>query len=181
MILIPLQAVLTVGASFIMLISQLLASFMLQKSFYSAWTLIPVVLLDFYFSCMNTFYGTVYTTLMKTKYLMTTTIVGSLVCVIATAGLIPVLGLYGAGAASILCNAVIYVMRMINSRRLVSIDVNYCILVISIVLLGVQMMITAMAVPYYWVYGVLIFLVLTGIHGMRCVPLLQLVVGKKNK
>ena len=110
---------------------------------------------------MNTFYGTVYTTLMKTKYLMTTTIVGSLVCVIATAGLIPVLGLYGAGAASILCNAVIYVMRMINSRRLVSIDVNYCILVISIVLLGVQMMITAMAVPYYWVYGVLIFLVLT--------------------
>jgi hypothetical protein len=54
-------------------------------------------------------------------------------------------------------------------------------LVISIVLLGVQMMITAMAVPYYWVYGVLIFLVLTGIHGMRCVPLLQLVVGKKNK
>ena len=110
-----------------------------------------------------------------------TTIVGSLVCVIATAGLIPVLGLYGAGAASILCNAVIYVMRMINSRRLVSIDVNYCILVISIVLLGVQMMITAMAVPYYWVYGVLIFLVLTGIHGMRCVPLLQLVVGKKNK
>lgn len=72
-------------------------------------------------------------------------------------------------------------MRMINSRRLVSIDVNYCILVISIVLLGVQMMITAMAVPYYWVYGVLIFLVLTGIHGMRCVPLLQLVVGKKNK
>ena len=181
MILIPLQAVLTVGASFIMLISQLLASFMLQKSFYSAWTLIPVVLLGFYFSCMNTFYGTVYTTLMKTKYLMTTTIVGSLVCVIATAGLIPVLGLYGAGAASILCNAVIYVMRMINSRRLVSIDVNYCILVISIVLLGVQMMITAMAVPYYWVYGVLIFLVLTGIHGMRCVPLLQLVVGKKNK
>lgn len=90
MILIPLQAVLTVGASFIMLISQLLASFMLQKSFYSAWTLIPVVLLGFYFSCMNTFYGTVYTTLMKTKYLMTTTIVGSLVCVIATAGLIPV-------------------------------------------------------------------------------------------
>ena len=181
MILIPLQAVLTVGASFIMLISQLLASFMLQKSFYSAWTLIPVVLLGFYFSCMNTFYGTVYTTLMKTKYLMTTTIVGSLVCVIATAGLIPVLGLYGAGAASILCNAVIYVMRMINSRRLVSIDVNYCILVISIVLLGVQMMITAMAVPYYWVYGVLIFLVLTGMHGMRCVPLLRLVVGKRNR
>lgn len=181
MILIPLQAVLTVGASFIMLISQLLASFMLQKSFYSAWTLIPVVLLGFYFSCMNTFYGTVYTTLMKTKYLMTTTIVGSLVCVIATAGLIPVLGLYGAGAASILCNAVIYVMRMINSRRLVSIDVNYCILVISIVLLGVQMMITAMAVPYYWVYGVLIFLVLTGMHGMRCVPLLRLVVSKRNR
>ena len=112
---------------------------------------------------------------------MTTTIVGSLVCVIATAGLIPVLGLYGAGAASILCNAVIYVMRMINSRRLVSIDVNYCILVISIVLLGVQMMITAMAVPYYWVYGVLIFLVLTGMHGMRCVPLLRLVVGKRNR
>ena len=106
---------------------------------------------------------------------------GSLVCVIATAGLIPVLGLYGAGAASILCNAVIYVMRMINSRRLVSIDVNYCILVISIVLLGVQMMITAMAVPYYWVYGVLIFLVLTGMHGMRCVPLLRLVVGKRNR
>ena len=50
MILIPLQAVLTVGASFIMLISQLLASFMLQKSFYSAWTLIPVVLLGFYFT-----------------------------------------------------------------------------------------------------------------------------------
>ncbi len=49
MILIPLQAVLTVGASFIMLISQLLASFMLQKSFYSAWTLIPVVLLGFLF------------------------------------------------------------------------------------------------------------------------------------
>lgn len=72
-------------------------------------------------------------------------------------------------------------MRMINSRRLVSIDVNYCILVISIVLLGVQMMITAMAVPYYWVYGVLIFLVLTGMHGMRCVPLLRLVVGKRNR
>ena len=118
---------------------------------------------------------------MKTKYLLTTTMVGSLVCIIATAGLIPVLGLYGAGVASILCNAVIYVMRMINSRRLVSIDVDYRILVTSIVLLGVQMVITAMAVPYYWIYGTSIFLVLSGIHGMRCVPLLQLVVGKKNK
>ncbi len=111
MILIPLQAVLTVGASFIILIWQIAGFIDAAKEFLFRVDVIPVVLLGFYFSCMNTFYGTVYTT-MKTKYLMTTTIVGSLVCVIATAGLIPVLGLYGAGAASILCNAVIYVMRM---------------------------------------------------------------------
>lgn len=183
MILIPLQAVLTVGASFIMLISQLLASaFMLQKSFYSAWTLIPVVLLGFYFSCMNTFYELVYTTLMKTKYphdnhdsWLTGMRHRNNSRVDSCSGTLWRRSSQHIMQRGDLCNAHDkFKTPCVNRCELLHIgyfhcavrraDDDYCD-----------------GGSYYWVYGVLIFLVLTGMHGMRCVPLLRLVVGKRNR
>ena len=73
------HAGIAIVASVIAVCSSLLSSFLLQKQFYQAWTLIPIMIVAFYFNILNSFYGTVYTATLKTKIFIHHHRVGGLV------------------------------------------------------------------------------------------------------
>ncbi len=141
--------------------SKWIATLLFQKDFFRAWTLVPILLVAFYFSALNTFYGSVYTASMKTKYLFVTTVVGALVCVAGTWILLKLIGLPGAGIATALGNAVVWLMRLLDSRRFVTIDASRTVIVITIVLLLVSSFSICMdQAPYKLVaYGCLLAVV----------------------
>lgn len=108
----------------LIVLSQWLASFLFQKNFYAAWTFVPILLLAFYFNSLNAFYGSIFTSSMKTRALFTTTMAGAVVCVMTIYPLIKVMGLQGAGIASALSTFVVLVMRMRASRAILNLERN---------------------------------------------------------
>jgi len=122
-------------AALLMICAPWIASFFLQKSFYRAWTYIPLLLLAFYFSALNAFIGSIYTSALQTRMLFTTTLVGAIVCVVATYFGVLIAGLQGACAATALANAVVWITRLHGSRKLISITCNYMTMILENLLL----------------------------------------------
>ncbi|NEG95340.1 oligosaccharide flippase family protein [Bifidobacterium sp. SMB2] len=140
-------------ASLIMLIAYPIAVLLLQKDFLDAWTLIPVLVVAFFFNILAGFYGSVFTSSMKTKQLLVTTALAAATIMIASWLLIPYFGLYGAAIAMMLSNAVMFVSRAVSSRTIIPIQVNWPVFIIEIIVLMVQMLVVMGEVPLYMVWS----------------------------
>jgi O-antigen/teichoic acid export membrane protein len=165
-----LNAGLTLFSSFIILFASPLASMFLQKEFYSVWSLIPIFILAFYFNAMNSFYGSIYTSNMKTRYLFTTTVIGSIAVIIGSWILIPFIGIQGAGIAMAIGNALVLIARMIDSRRLLVFHVNWLYFTVSLAILILQSIITGLTIPNYYLWSLVLFLILIVIQTASVIP-----------
>ena len=159
-----LLAVMGVGAAALSCFAPLIASVLLQKEFYTAWTLIPVSLLAFYFNALNAFVGTVFTANMKTRSLMTTTTAGSLLCMLFTWLLIPPFGLVGASTAMVVGNAAVFLLRVRSARRVIRFDMAWPRLVLTSVLLCGQAAVVYLQLPGWPAASAGVLAVLAVVH-----------------
>lgn len=142
-----LQAMMTLLCALVSFFAPWLAAVFLQGELYSAWSMISILIFANLMNVLNAFYGTVYTTTMHTAYIMKTTMVGAIACILLTSALIPFLGVYGACAACVASNALVLAMRMLDSRKYIKIDARWGTLVPTLILLAVQATITATQLP----------------------------------
>lgn len=141
------QAGLTVLCALLSLCSPWLASLMLRGDTYAAWTMIPVLLLANLMNVFNSFFATVYTSTMKTAYVMRTTVFGALSCTIFTPTLIPIFGTYGACIASVIGQGLVFVLIARDSKKYIRFDVGWRRLVPVLALLAAQAAVTAAQIP----------------------------------
>lgn len=118
-----------------------LASILLSKEFYFAKAYIPLLLVSNFFSCVSGFFGTTYIVVKKTKGVLTTSLVGAAVNLIASFLLIPLIGINGASLASALGFFIIFYLRKKQTNRLMNIRLStkkmsfqFCLLILQIVL-----------------------------------------------
>ena len=130
--------VMLLSSSFLVAICQYLSMFFFQGENYEAWSLIPLLVLAFYYSSLNSFLGSIYTATKKTKSLFVTTAAGAGVNVAFNLLLIPFFGPYGAAAATCLSHFVVWLVRSITSRRILAIQVDYKRMIPSQALLILQ-------------------------------------------
>uniref|UniRef100_UPI00359CABB8 oligosaccharide flippase family protein n=2 Tax=Bifidobacterium TaxID=1678 RepID=UPI00359CABB8 len=144
--------------SLLIIFSYPISTFLLKKSFISAWVYIPILLLSFYYSSVNSFFGSIYTASLKTKFLFVTTFAGAAVCLLTNALLIPLFGLQGACVASCLSNFVVCLMRMFDSRRIVKISYNIFTVFLSqlflILLIVVHLQVGNIFVDFFLMLGI---------------------------
>ncbi|KAB7788135.1 oligosaccharide flippase family protein [Bifidobacterium cebidarum] len=133
-----LRPLMFMAASILMLFSPWIASLLLQKEFYQSWTLIPMLLIAILFNVLNSFVGTIYTTTMKTKGLMITTLIGAASSVILNAALIPICGIIGACYAMAISNILVFLLRIFGTKKILSFDMQWGKFFLATVLLGVQ-------------------------------------------
>lgn len=153
-----LDSMLCITASAIILFSEPLARLFLQKEFYSSWPLIPILIIGLYFNILGSFWGTVYTTFMKTKQILITTLLAATTSVLLTWLTIPRMGLAGAAISLVLSNFVLWISRVVNSRRLLTISVNWGLQLVVYGLLGSQVVLTFFHSNHYFCYSTLLFL-----------------------
>lgn len=180
-VLMMLQALMGIGASCLIVLTPWLAKFLLQKDFFSSWTLIPVLILAFYFNALNSFYGTVFTTTLKTATLFTTTTFGAITSVFFTWILIPVLGLYGPCLAMVIGNFAVFVLRVFASRRIMVIKINYVQFLSVIVVLVLLVFIMVLRCPFYIETAVSLIIVLTIIQMICFYPYLKRMLPKLKR
>lgn len=134
---------LAAGAGALILLTQPLSHLLLQKSFYSAWVFVPMLILSFYYSAVSGFLGTIYTASLKTRDLFLTTFAGAVLCMVFTYLFVGGMGIEGACLASMLSNLIVFVLRIFSSRRILDLDFRYGRLAAEFVLLLMMAIATA--------------------------------------
>ena len=167
------NGLIVVTSSLIVLAAPLLASLLLQREFYSGWTLIPPILLASYLNTMNTFYGTIFTTTMQTRHLFTSTVAGAVTCVVLTYLLLGQIGLPGAALAMCVSNAVVWAMRVRSAREFIRIEVNWVATLGSLAVLAAQSAAVMLELPHFGVVSATAFLLVCVVQIRETAPILR--------
>lgn len=168
-----LQATMTILCAALSLISPWVASVLLRGETYDAWPMIPILLIANLMNVFNTFYGTIYTTTMHTSYVMRTTVVGAVACVVLTPILVLVLGMYGACIASAMSQALVFFMRVQDSRRYVTFDIGWCFLAPTLAALVAQSAVTSLQVDGWQAISAVCLGIVVMIQGVRVAPIVR--------
>ncbi len=115
----------TLATSILLLFLKPISGFLFLNDFYSAWTVVPFLIVGYVYYSMSLFMGTIYTAAKKTKMVMTSTVVGSIVNIILNYLLIPLTGIYGAAIATAISYVVIYLMRKLDSKHIIKLNLGF--------------------------------------------------------
>jgi len=148
------------GASIIIAFTKIITSVLVSAEFYSAWIYIPVLVLSTVFTCFSTFLGSIYMAEKKSGDVLITTIISAIVNIILNFTLIPVYGIQGAGIATLLSYICMFLIRVVNTRRLIKISWNIPRLIINISIIIIQSIIMLYEINNSFIYEIiLIFIV----------------------
>ena len=133
-----LQVIMLLLCSLLAFVAPQISSVFLQGKFYDSWPLVTILLLSNLLNVFNAFYGTIYTTTMQTAYIMKTTAYGALACMGLTPLLIIPFGVMGACIASCCGNALVLLLRGLDSRKYLKLNVGLRFLIPSLILIALQ-------------------------------------------
>ena len=170
------------ASCFLILFSKWIGLFLLQKEFYEAWIFVPWLVLGFYYSALNTFYGTIYTASKKTKFLFTTTILGTFIGVVFNLIFIPFWGVTGASIATCISHFVVWIARVLDSKKILHVDVDQKCMISSQIGLFILVLLVSQQVPYSFYLGFVLCCVIAIINLPSVVLLLRQVMNRiRNK
>ncbi len=112
-------------AAFLIATAKILATFLFSDEFYKAWIFTPVLIYAFVFNSMANFYGSIYTSGKKTKMLFISTSIGAGANVFLNFLLIPLLEAQGAAIATAGSYFLVWLIRFLDSKKILSFKVNW--------------------------------------------------------
>ena len=104
--------------------SKVFAGFLYSADFFAAWRYVPVLIIANVCNGMSSFLGTIYTASKKTKMLSVSTMIGAVSNIVMNFVLIPSMGAMGAAIATALSYAIIWFIRIVNTRRIMRLQLD---------------------------------------------------------
>lgn len=120
-----LTSMLSLLCALVICLSEVIARIAFQKDFFLAWRFSPILVLGFLFSGLSSFLGTIYTSAKKTRMILYSTLVGALINIILNLYFIPMWNGYGAAIATLVSYFITWLFRVIDSKRILKIDIDY--------------------------------------------------------
>lgn len=112
------------GTSFILVFLKLIVQVAVSDNFYEAWKYVPFLLLTVVYSSFSSFLGTNYIAAKKTRGVFFTTIIGAVINLVLNLILIPIIRLNGAGISSMISFLSIFIIRLVDTRKFIKLEVN---------------------------------------------------------
>ena len=154
------QASICTAASGLILFSKVITKILVSDAFYPSWKFIPFLLLSTVFSCMSTFLGSVYMVEKKSILNFITTGIGALVNVGLSFFLIQTdLQANGAAIATFISYLLVFLLRVVDTRRFLPMKFHFSRLVFNTVVLLAQAIIMILEIRGW----ILFELLLTGL------------------
>lgn len=144
-------------ASCLIITSKIFAGFLYSKDFFEAWIYVPMLVMANVFCVMSSFIGSIYTASKQTKMLSVSTVAGALLNIILNFALIPYIGVMGAALSTFISYLIIYVIRIINTRQILTYDVDFKT---QFLLFGLMFMMSICVIAdstIGWICSILIF------------------------
>lgn len=110
---------------------------LIKGNYYQGYTIVPILYMASIFSAFSVFYGTGYLSANDTKGSFYTTIMGAVLNVIINLFTLPVLGIEGAAVSTLISYFVVWIIRIIQTKKYFCIKINkkdfYILLFLNIV------------------------------------------------
>ena len=124
--------------SILIFLTKPIAFILFSKDFFNGWYYVPILLVAFLFNAQSAFLGSIYTSAKKTKMLFVSTVIAAIMNIVFNFLLIPLCGATGAAIATLISYFVVWMIRMIDSKRILVIGWNKTTDIISYILIIVQ-------------------------------------------
>ncbi len=146
--------------SMMLLFNKPMAHILFANDFYEAWTVVPILLFSTMMHAYAEFMGSIYTSSYKTKFLVISTGLGAAVNIILNFVLVPIMGILGSAFSVAVAQSIIYVSRLIHSRSILKMKINWKRDVLCYIVLAAQIFIAANSFKYEYVYSAIAVLLL---------------------
>lgn len=158
--------------SLIVLLTKPIARFLFANEFFAGWYYVPVLVFAFLFHATSSFLGSIYTSAKKTKVLFVSTLSAALANIILNAILIPILGVIGAAVATLISYMLIWLIRIVDSRKIMKLDWNKKNDIVSYLLLLCQVIMTMADLKWISSIGsgmICVLLLIVNVHELKSV------------
>jgi len=143
---------------------KLLAGILFSKDFFAGWRYVPILLFAYLFYAMASFWGSIYTSAKKTKMLFLSTTTAAVSNIVLNAILIPGLGAQGAAIATFASYFIVWLMRMIDTRKILLLQIRLKADIISYLILTAQIIIMLSDMPYSFLSSLGLFILLCALN-----------------
>ena len=151
---------LIIVCSGIVTFTKLISKILFANAFYNAWNLVPMLVLAYVFHDLAAFVGSVYTSSKKTKMLFTSTLVGAILNIILNIIIIPKYGAIGGAFTTLVSYFSVFVVRMIDIRKIMIMDTKIFKNSVCLLLLSAQVFVITSNGRFSFVISVVIILIL---------------------
>lgn len=172
------QAILFLGCSMLIPFTPLATKILLNESYFTAWSFMPVLLVATVFSSLVTFIGTIYTVKKKTVMSLITAALGAILNIILNIVMIPSMGAQGAGIATAISYFAVFALRAIHSKSFMPFDLKAGKLALNTLIVTVQVIFMVGELPYNLILQIVMIGVLCAINGKSIISAIKKVLKK---
>lgn len=155
--------------------------FLFNNEFYEAWKIVPALTVGFFYSCLNSFLGTIYTATKNTKSILITTLAGALINVVLNFLLIPICGAIGAAIGTCISHFTVWIFRFINGNKIIKININRTQMVLTHFCLIIIAVLVTLNNVYLEILSIAVALLLLAINRKELIVITQRILIIVNK
>lgn len=137
-----------------------LARFLFAKEFFMAWKYSSYLMISVVFGSLSGFLGGIFSAAKKSKIYAKTTLVGAIVNIVFNIVLVFLCGPIGAAISTLISYIIIWIMRIIESNKIIKLDLNLKKNVFSYIILVAEALFCELCYINYAYYIVQIFCIL---------------------
>ena len=129
-------------ASIFIIVLESFIKLTLEHSYYTAWKYSGILFLAGIFYCFSNFFSTIFISAKLTKILSISSFVGGIANLVLNFILIHIYGILGACIATLISYFLMFLIRIISSRKIIKFDIRAKENIISILLIVIQIIIS---------------------------------------
>ncbi|MBQ7917419.1 MAG: flippase [Clostridia bacterium] len=171
------NALLLIGASFLILINQPLSKFLFAKDFFIANESSSILVVSIIFNSLASFLSGAFSAFKNNRVLAISTIISAVINIGLNFLLIPKLGCVGAATATVISFIVLWLLRLYFAKKYIKIKSNFILNIFSYILILIQLVCDHLAGRYYFVQGI-IFVLLFVINFKYIMKIAQIILCK---
>lgn len=167
------NCLMTVICSLLIVFDKPLASFLYANDFYKAWQYVPWLTIAVLFGSMSGYIGGIFVAVRNSRIFASSTLVGAVLNIILNLITVPLLGPLGASVSTTISYALVWVIRLNQSRKYIKMHVHLVRDVSSYIILVIQaigiLLITDMWPSFLFLTGTFFLILLLYIPDARII------------
>jgi O-antigen/teichoic acid export membrane protein len=173
-------SVLIIVASLVLLFDRWVIGLWVSDTYFIAWKYVPLLTLATVFTCLVDFLGSVYMVEKKSVHSLATAAVSAGVNLVLNAIMIPLWGVNGAALATLISYLLVFIIRIVDTRKYIRIGWDHWRMWLSFLLLGVQTILLLMQIPQYMLWEAILTVIIVIVNAQGLIRAVKQMLHRGN-